>query len=144
MTWIRDECDRLRAAFRHYHTKSAEDGDDSCAACGLDLRDPVHCRVGQLPAIFSPTPTCRLESNQQYVEDAEAALAGTPAPAQAACDRDPAERDLEAIRNPVRVVKTWLPAQAPCAECGGTGRVYPVDAVPTRSEPCPACKAGQR
>ena len=37
------ENERYLKAFRHYHVNDY-DG-DSCAECGLDLRDPVHTRI---------------------------------------------------------------------------------------------------
>ena len=42
----------------------------------------------------------------------------------------------------VSQLRARVTREATCP-CGGTGRVYPVDAVPTRSEPCPACKGAK-
>ena len=40
------EVGRIRQAFGHIHSHiGKEDGDDSCARCGLDLRDEIHHRV---------------------------------------------------------------------------------------------------
>ena len=36
----------LEHTFRHYHSHiGKDDGDDSCATCGLDIRDGIHERV---------------------------------------------------------------------------------------------------
>lgn len=40
----RDNAAYLKA-FKHYHVAS-DDGSDSCAECGLDLRNPIHRRLG--------------------------------------------------------------------------------------------------
>ena len=37
---------KLEAYFAHYHV-NAHDGTDQCMRCCLDLRDPIHLRVGE-------------------------------------------------------------------------------------------------
>jgi len=36
---------QLETIFRHYH-KASDDNTDTCATCGLDLRDDIHKRDG--------------------------------------------------------------------------------------------------
>lgn len=44
------EIARLRKAFGHYHVAAPEKGIDTCAQCGLDLRNPIHSREALSPA----------------------------------------------------------------------------------------------
>ena len=37
----------LENTFRHNHVNNGQD--DTCRACGLDLRDPVHVRIPREP-----------------------------------------------------------------------------------------------
>lgn len=41
---LKADHDSLLAAFRHTHEKGEG---DTCAKCGLDLRNPIHKRAGQ-------------------------------------------------------------------------------------------------
>jgi len=43
---LREDNARYIRAFKHTHTKDHEREDDACAECGLDIRDPIHRRVG--------------------------------------------------------------------------------------------------
>jgi len=42
----------------HYHRRLEDT--DACADCGLDLRDDIHCRVGEMPK--EKTPALRLKA----------------------------------------------------------------------------------
>lgn len=39
---LRSELFDMRVAFSHHHVNNGHNRDDSCAVCGLDLRDKVH------------------------------------------------------------------------------------------------------
>lgn len=40
ITELKDQRDAYLNAFRHRHTNNGKN--DTCAKCGLDLRDPIH------------------------------------------------------------------------------------------------------
>jgi hypothetical protein len=52
------EKEQVRAALtlnRHIHV-NANDGTDSCAKCGRDLRDEIHVRMSEYDTLKGPTP----------------------------------------------------------------------------------------